>query len=321
MKILVIRFSSIGDILLTTPVVRVLKTQLEVEIHYLTKHFYTPLLDLNPYVDHLHQLQDRLPSLYENLRKLDFDFIVDLHANLRSFRLKQALSKRSRSFKKMNIEKWLMVNFKIDFLSNRHIVDRYLDSVSVLGVENDGRGLDAYYRENKSIQMPKEPYVVLAMGGAHQTKKLPPHALKKLCALIDVPIAVIGGKEDAAVGQELSRAYGHITNYAGELNLHGSAQLIDYSKLVISHDTGMMHLAASLKKPVISIWGNTIPKFGMFPYYPRDWEGRAPRFEVDVSCRPCSKIGYSKCPKGHFRCMEDQDLEAIARTCGEFFNQ
>ena len=91
-----------------------------------------------------------------------------------------------------------------------------------------------------------------------------------------------------------------------------SAALIKLSSKVITHDTGLMHIAAAFKKEIVSVWGNTVPEFGMYPYY-GDFSIWNQKFEIlGLPCRPCTKIGYEKCPRGHFKCMLQQDDEKIA---------
>jgi ADP-heptose:LPS heptosyltransferase len=146
MKILIIRFSSIGDIILTTPVVRCLKTQLDdVEIHYATKQNFKSIFEENPYIDKMHYLSGGLRDFIAGLKKEKFDYVIDLHHNLRSRIIKTALGVKSYSFNKLNWEKWLFVNLKINKLPNVHIVDRYLDTIKNLGVKNDSLGLDYFY--------------------------------------------------------------------------------------------------------------------------------------------------------------------------------
>src|ERR1700744_3871791 len=141
MKFLIIRFSSIGDIVLTTPVVRCLKKQVATaEVHYLTKAAFRPILAANPYVDKIHCLGDDLDNLIAALKTEDFDYVIDLHHNLRTLKVKRALHKTAFSFEKLNLQKWLYTNFKVNKMPDRHIVDRYLDTVKPFGVANDGAG-------------------------------------------------------------------------------------------------------------------------------------------------------------------------------------
>lgn len=320
-KILVIRFSSIGDIILTTPLIRALKTQINCQLHVLTKEKYSLLFATSPYVDQIHTFHNKLNEIIPDLRTEGFDFVVDLHKNLRSFQVKRALKVASASFPKANPEKWLMVNLKINRLPKKHIVDRYFQAVISLGVKNDGKGLDYFIPEKDFIDLneypllKKKPFVAFAIGGRHYTKLFP---VQKVVAVIDQlqqPVVLLGGNEDRETAEQIKGLCTHdgVMNACGQLNLHQSASLVRQSALVITNDTGLMHIAAAFKKPIISIWGNTIPEFGMYPYEP-DEEQKVVMVQVkDLKCRPCSKIGFKKCPKGHFKCMMNQDENFIVR--------
>lgn len=311
MKFLIIRFSSIGDIVLTTPVVRCLKKQvLTAEVHYLTKHSFREIVTTNPYIDQVHYLQDDFDAMIAALQAEDFDYVIDLHHNLRTWKVKRALGKKSFSFNKLNIEKWLLTNFKINRMPAVHIVDRYLATLESFGVRNDGAGLDYFIPEEEKVKESDIPashhagYIGVVIGAALNTKKYPLEKLKALCASIQHPIVLLGGKEDAAQGAAIAEADNvKIYNACGKFSLHESADLVRRAKLIITNDTGLMHIASAFKKPIVSLWGNTVPEFGMYPYMP----GRASLYDImevkGLPCRPCSKIGYSQCPKGHFKCM------------------
>ena len=127
----------------------------------------------------------------------------------------------------------------------------------------------------------------------------------------------MGGKEEKEIGERLNNLYPEkIINYCGKININESAYVVKNAACVITHDTGMMHIAAAFKKRIISVWGNTIPEFGMYPYFGSkntDAELHSNIIEVKgLSCRPCSKIGFAKCPKGHFKCMNEIDLDKIS---------
>lgn len=327
MKVLLLRFSSIGDIVLTTPVIRTVKTQVDnVEVHFATKAAYKSLVESNPYVDKVHCLGDKLMDLVKDLRKEKFDFVIDLHNNLRTRIIKLLLGVKSSSFDKLNFEKWLMVNFKINKLPHLHIVERYLAAAAPLGVRNDSLGLDYFIPEKDQVPLdwlPEEVgkgYVAYAIGAQHFTKKLPVERMIELCDKINKPVVLLGGKEDFENGEKVrlffektveSTSYEKglkelnkktvIYNACGKFNLNQSASIVKQAQYVFTHDTGLMHIAAAFRKEIFSIWGNTIPLFGMYPY--------RTRFTIlennKVGCRPCSKIGYDKCPKGHFKCMYD----------------
>ncbi|WP_207532811.1 glycosyltransferase family 9 protein [Desertivirga arenae] len=315
MKILIIRFSSIGDIVLTTPVIRCVKQQLpDCELHFLSKPNFKAVLSSNPYIDKIHLLQKPLAKTVEELKAEKFDYVIDLHNNLRTSLLKFKLGVRSSAFNKLNIEKWLLVNFKINKMPNKHIVDRYLEAAAPLGVTNDGKGLDYFLEKERNVQelLPASHlnYVAFVTGAQHATKRLPLHKIVEICRLINKPVVLLGGKDEMDQGAEIARESGaHVFNGCGRFSLDESAFLVREAESVITHDTGLMHIAAAFNKRIISVWGNTVPELGMYPYKTEDQK----IFEVKgLKCRPCSKIGYKKCPLGHFKCMNEQNSKGIA---------
>ena len=309
-KFLILRFSSIGDIVLTTPVIRCLKQQYpDAEVHYATKKSHQSIIENNPYIDKVFVLEKSLNDLLKQLKSERYDYIIDLHNNLRTTILKLRLGVKSFKFDKLNFQKWILVKFKKNIMPNVHIVDRYMKTVESLGVKNDNKGLDYFIPEQDEMPLDWLPenfrngYAVYAIGGQHETKRLPLPKMIELCQTIQLPLVLIGGKEDAVISEQLSviSEIAPIFDTCGKCNLNQSASIIKNASIVYTHDTGMMHVAAALKKKVISIWGNTVPAFGMYPYQTD--------FEViehpDLHCRPCSKIGYEKCPLGHFKCMNE----------------
>jgi heptosyltransferase-2 len=324
-KYLVIRFSSIGDIVLTTPVIRLLKTRRpNAEIHVVTKKQFAHILAPNPYIHKIHILEDSLFHLIKELRYEDFDFILDLHRNLRSLIIKMALGEKTFTFHKLNFAKWLLVNFKIDTLPDIHVVNRYIEVLSGLQIKNDQQGLDFFIPQDTSLpseierRFNEKNFVALVLGAQHTTKKMPPEKVIDLCKKINHPIALLGGEMERENGKVIATQCLNVYNTCGDLNIYQSTLLIDKSKVVISHDTGLMHIAAARKKDIVSVWGNTTPKFGMYPYYPGE---RSKMFEVkNLKCRPCSKIGFQKCPKKHFKCMMEQNYESIAEYTNALMN-
>jgi len=320
MKILIIRFSSIGDIVLTTPVIRCIKKQVPgVEVHYLTKYSFRSIIQSNHYVDKVHLLNDNFEYLLEELRKERFDYVIDLHHNLRTLKVKRALKAKAFSFNKLNIQKFFLTVFKVNSLPAIHIVDRYFETVKTLGVTNDGVGLDYFIPEQDKVSDHDIPaaqslgYIGIVIGAAHNTKKLPVPKLQQLCSSINHPIILLGGPEDRANGDAIASVDPiKIYNACGKFNLNESADLVRKAKKIITHDTGLMHIAAAFKKPITSIWGNTIPAFGMTPYYGSANQSFEKAEVKNLWCRPCSKIGYDKCPLRHFKCMEKQDIQKIA---------
>lgn len=312
MKFLIIRFSSIGDIVLTTPVIRCLKKQVpDAEVHFLIKEAFRPIVEHNPYIDRLHVLAHSWELMIHELKDENYDYIIDLHHNLKTLKVKKALGCKSFSFHKLNIEKYIYTSLKINILPRVHIVDRYLDTVKSFGVKNDGAGLDYFIasrEETKKNDIPASHYagyIACVIGAAHGTKRWPVHKWKEFAQQMDHPIVLLGGKEDAANGKEIASVDDvKVYNACGKFSLNESADLVRKSKLVVTNDTGLMHIAAAFKRPVISLWGNTVPSFGMYPYYGDNSVANTILQVRKLWCRPCSKIGYAKCPLGHFKCME-----------------
>lgn len=325
-KILIIRFSSIGDIVLTTPVIRCLKKQLEgAEIHYVTKKSYEEIIKNNPYIDKIHCYVDNIRKIISNLKNEKFDYVIDLHHNLRSLVVKTGLETTNFSFNKLNFEKWLLVNLKVNKMPKVHIVDRYLDTVKHLGVKNDNEGLDYFISDKDKINLnilPKQHqsgYIAFAIGARHNTKKLPLEKIISICKKINYPIILLGGGEDKANAKNICNELGEkVFNACGLYSINQSASIIQQAEKVITHDTGLMHIATAFNKEIISIWGNTVSDFGMFPYYPKPEDKKLSHIiEVKkLSCRPCSKLGFKECPEKHFDCMEKIDEESVVKLAG-----
>lgn len=321
-KILLIRFSSIGDLVLTTPVIRALSKQIEgSEIHFLTKRRFVGILENNPYLTQVHSFDENLNEVIPQLKQEKFDLIVDLHKNLRSNLVKRKLKVKSISFDKLNLKKWLAVRFKINRLPQKHIVDRYFDALKSLDIKNDLLGLDYFEgEENRKTRsmLPEQfqkSYVVFALAGTYFTKKIPFEKWIEMAKLSPLPILLLGGPTEKELGEKLmsDSLNQPIFNGCGSFNLNQSAALIRDAELVITGDTGLMHIAAAYKKKTISLWGNTIPEFGMYPYIPQ-YSDRVTILEnKDLKCRPCSKLGYDKCPKEHFDCMMQLDISNVFR--------
>lgn len=318
-KFLIIRFSSIGDIVLTTPVIRCLKQQVpDAEVHFLTKSSFLPVVQHNPYIDKIHLLAHSWELMIEELKSENYDYIIDLHHNSKTLRVKSSLKKKSFSFYKLNIEKYIYTGLKLNLLPKIHIVDRYLKTVESFGVKNDGAGLDYFISKEEETKRDDIPashsagFVACVIGAALGTKQWPVHKWKEFCRQLNHPVILLGGPEDVTAGNEIAAIDDvKVYNACGKFKLNESADLVRKAKLVVTNDTGLMHIAAAYKKPIISLWGNTVPSFGMTPYY---GVSMVPHTMVQVNklwCRPCSKIGYKKCPLGHFKCMEKIEVEQV----------
>lgn len=322
-KFLIIRFSSIGDIVLTTPAIRILKKQMPgSQVHFLVKDSFKSVVQENPFIDKLHFLKDDFNEMADELKKEKFDYIIDLHKNLRTYKLRLYLHKSKwLSYQKLSVQKFLLTKFGINLMPNRHISLRCMDALKSLRIKDDGYGLDYFTGKKISIKNEDLPsghwfgYIAIVIGATWFTKKMPVHKLQQLCLAMDYPIVLVGGKEDFAAGEEIASVHPiRIYNACGKFSLNESAALLQKSNLVISHDTGMQYIAAAYNKPVLAIWGGTSPKLDVEPFYGTANKALHTNFIVPgLKCQPCSNYGTASCPKGHFKCMEQQDITAIAR--------
>jgi len=322
MKILIIRFSSIGDIVLTTPVIRCLKKQLGVELHYLTKVAYKEVVAYNPFIDKVLTIEKEIDEVLATLKAENYDLVIDLHNNLRTWRLQWALGKDQKRFRKLNWQKWMMVQFKKNYLPDVHIVDRYLETVLSLGVKSDGEGLDYFYSPQSTEIFSERnisgKYIAIGVGAAHTTKRIPNEKIIAICEQVNQKVILLGGPAEAKDGEGIAAKFPlRVINTCGKTTISETAALIERAEVVVTPDTGVMHIAAAFQRPIIVLWGNTIPEFGMYPYYKKGVNNYV-SFEVKgLPCRPCSKIGYEQCPKGHFKCMQSQNMEQVTTAIAQ----
>lgn len=316
MKILVIRFSSIGDVVLTTPVIRALKKQLpNAEIHFITKTAFKGVLEHNPNIDRLFTIEKSINEVIADLKKENYDYLIDLHKNTRTLSLKLKLRRPSFSFPKLNFKKWLLVNFKRKSMPKMHVVDRYFKTVEKLGVKNDQLPCDFFIQPSDQVSIEKQfglipkKYMTIAIGAQFATKRMPFAKLKEIIDQIELPIILIGGPTDSELANKLLTAFTgrRIFSACGAFSLAQSASIVKQSSSLLTNDTGMMHIASCFEIPTVSVWGNTVPELGMYPYFPLKKELFSIHEVKDLACRPCSKIGFKECPKKHFNCMNQQN--------------
>lgn len=335
LKFLIIRFSSIGDIVFTTPVIRCLRKRFpNSEIHFLTKAENKLILESNPYLNRVLCLKQSLLSTIAELRKENYTAVIDLHHNIRTFFIKTALLKKSYTVQKLNWEKFLITRFHYDILpKNLHITERNLATVEPLGVENDDEGTDYFIPFNDVVNVSNyglvpNTYVAWVIGAKHFTKVLPTEKVLQSISMLQQffpqkKILILGGKDEVGMGEIVHQKFGeNVLNFCGKLNLNASASLLQQSEVVVSGDTGLLHIAIAMGKPVVSLWGSTIPDFGVFPLYGKAKKQLFKVIEVkNLPCRPCSKFGKSSCPQKHFRCMNDIEAVEIAQAVLEIINQ
>jgi ADP-heptose:LPS heptosyltransferase len=316
MKILVIRFSSMGDIIYTTPVVRCLKKQLPgAEIHFLTKPSFKYIYESNPYVDKLLLLKPALSDTIEEIRAEGYDYLIDLHNNLRTSLIKLRVGVKSSTYKKQRLRKWLSLRFNLKLVPPIHLVERYLKTVKFLGVTNDGKPIDYYIKSRHELKtlLPashQNGYVAFVIGATHFTKRMPNEKIIGICRQIGRPVVLLGGQDVQANGSAIAGAIGeNVYNACGLTSLDESVFLVSKAQKVLGFDTGLTHIAEAFDRPIASIWGGTVPELlGVQPYM----VSGAKVIGIDLPCRPCSKFGLEKCPLGHFKCMNDIPEDVVA---------
>lgn len=321
MKILLIRLSSIGDVIISTAVVDWIARSMPLaEIHFVTNTQFACLIEGQPHLRQVWKYDRAAPeSCIAELKAESFDYVIDLHQNRRSRAIVSALgSARTIGFDKINLKKWLYVQFRRPMLPAKHLLHRYAEALAPLNIRMGG-GARFYFPENyvPGVPLPPAGGAVIAIGANHKTKQMPFSLLIQIIWLLQkegMRVSLIGGKDEIELAQGLAAAATGVNNLCGKLSLLQSAELINSAGVIIAGDTGMTHLAAALDKPLVVVWGNTVPAFGMYPYYPAGAGNSAIWFEINqLYCRPCSKLGHSDCPLGHFDCMK-HDAAAIAQA-------
>jgi ADP-heptose:LPS heptosyltransferase len=309
-KVLVIRLSSMGDIVLTTPVLRALQTQLhgEVEIHYLTKQSFAFLLEANPRITRVHTFSKTVQEVLPELETIGFDYIIDLHNNIRSAVVKRRLKALTFVFDKVNLQKWLLVNTGWNRMPNLHVVDRYMATLKAFGARDDGKGLEYTIPAGEALselmrsQAMQRAFIAVVVGGAHPGKRPSPEVLISWLKDIQYPIILIGGKEDQMDAQQIAEGI-ECLNWVGELTVHQSAEVVKLARVVLTGDTGMMHIASAFQRPIVSVWGCTTPQLGMAPYCPH--QASVIVEPMGRKKRPCSKLG-NRCKYGMAQKCIDQ---------------
>lgn len=317
-NVLVVRFSSIGDVLLTTPLVRSIRQRHpEARITMVTKRAFAPLLSDNPRVDRVVALDPSgsLARIGAELRAEGFTHLLDLHDSVRSRLLRALVPGPWRTYPKHRIRRALLIHTKRNrYRDLRPVPERYFDAAPELEVQPDGQPpeffLSTTARDEAAAWLvtqglsPARPLVAIAPGAAHSTKRWPIDYWFRLlhsmvCAGMDV--VIVGGPDDAELADQLARDHRERTwRAAGRFGLQGTGALLEHARVLISGDTGVMHMATAVGTPVVALFGPTVRAFGFFPY------GQAAEvLETTLSCRPCSAMGGPVCPKGHHRCMKE----------------
>ena len=326
LRILIIRFSSMSDILLTTPVIRAISQQIEgAEIHFLVNSKNQDLLKANPRISKIHVFQGDTKATVEALKSENFDFIIDLQHSRRTKRICQQLNLPCSFLKTHSFKRWFFVRVKINTLPHHHLVERYFETAKALHVNNDHQGLEYYIPDNEQFDTDDLPvffedcYVAIILDAERNTQRIPTTKIVEVASILHKPVILLGSKEIKDIGQEIASQLGdRAYNACGEFSFNQCASLIQQSACVLTGDSVFMHIAAALGKPVCSVWGSTVPEFGKYPYMP----GQRQMFRMfemcSLKCRPCGQRGYKKCPRRHFRCMTKISATEIADWINQF---
>ena len=325
MKILLIRFSSIGDVILTTPLVRALRaTHPDAIVHFATRRACAPLLEGNPNIDRVLTLPEDddggLRALARTIRAERYDHVLDLHGTLRARLLRLLVpAPRWRGYRKHTLRRWALTRLKQNWFGEVvPVAERYFDAAAALGVRPDGGPPEVFpsagARAAAAAALREaglgegEAYVAIAPGAQHATKRWPESSWAELArrmAEAGLRVVVVGGREDVEAGEGIVAASGAVS-VAGALDLPGSAAVLEGARALASGDTGVMHLATAVGTPVVALFGPTVREFGFFPY-----SSRATVLERELPCRPCSTHGGPACPLGHHACMREIGVDEV----------
>ena len=288
------------------------------QIHYLIKSEYSTLLSSNPYIDKVFVFKNNLNHVISDLKLENYDLIIDLHNNIRSWWVKFNLRVSSRTFQKNNWKKYLLIYFNWNYIID-HVVDRYFEVLKDLNVVNDNNGLDYFLNKNTSIDFNiNQNFIAWSVGGSSTHKQLSKKQILEVTNQISHPIVLLGGVDEISLGNNLIKESSHqkIYNFCGNISLDQSAYLIKNSVLVLSNDTGLMHIAASFQKPIISFWGCTKPSLGFSPYMTSN---KSVQLIARPSSRPCSKHG-SHCRFKMKGCIKEINSMTVVAAIENYFN-
>jgi heptosyltransferase-2 len=305
-SILIIRLSSLGDILLTTPLLRTINKKFpDIKIDFILKEQYKEILQFNPYISKVYEYKTgpgEKRTLFRTLKKNRYDLVIDLQHNFRSSRIRRAVSAPAVKFNKKTISKFLLVNFKYNRLRySAPIAQRYAEVLDNFQLDEDG--LDFYLPQSTKSQLGDfNKYIGFAPGSRHLTKMWPKQYYAELGNLLmskGYLIVLFGGKSDLQICYELSIKIPGSINLCNDNKIFDTAIDMKKCRAIVCNDSGLMHIACSLKVFVLAIFGSTVKEFGFMPY---NCNGLVLE-NLGLYCRPCTHVGRESCPEEHFRCM------------------
>ena len=321
MRFLIIRFSSIGDIVLATPLIRCLKKRFpSAQVDFVLKEQYAGVLSGNPNISNLISYKKNIFGLIKKIRSEKYDYVIDIHGNFRSFIAAAFSSGKTLKCRRFLFERFMLVEFGLNFYRNNDsVADRYIAAVKSLGVENDGQGPEFYINGNlKEItSIPAGDYAGICPVSVWNTKRWPRESFvalsKKIIAESGCGILVLGGPGDREYCEGIKNAIGKRAFNLCGLSIQETASFIKMCRFLVTNDTGVMHVADALKIPTVALFGPTVREFGFFPQCPA-----SKAVSKDLPCKPCSTKGGHACPEGGFKCMNDISAEEVFSYCASY---
>lgn len=319
-KYLIICKKSVKDLILASAMFRCLKEQVEgAELFILTHEEHEHAVKYNPNIKATYVFNDNssFKKLQEQLRETMFDYIIDLDNDGQSRKLTKKLKIVSFRHEHHTWKYWRYIHFLKKNIPGSHLSERFFETLKVFDVKNDKKGVEYFidmYDELNLLSLPGNlpfGFIAFVISAPFFTRKILTEKIINICNNIEHPVLLIGYQTDEKIGDEIVRkTHCNVHNVCGKYNFNQNASLIRQSRLIITADNDFMHVAASFKKTIISIWGNTIPAFGEFPYTEKDKSFIAQ--VQNLKCRPCSQKGFDKCPEKHFKCMQEIENDKIA---------
>lgn len=332
---MILRLSSLGDVLLTTPLLRILSKNFpNTLIDYIVGEEYTEILANNPYISNL-IIYDKNKSIFNPLKNPDFlkakyDILIDLQYNLRSRILTLNKSKVFKHYSKQRLHKLSLIYLKKPLIKDFSVPLNYMKSINFKEIKDDGLGLEYWLAKDRSaneylpfskkIEIKNPLEITIAPGAKHFTKRWTidgfVELIKKLKDIFNCNINLVGSSKEVSISAIIEKNVRlPINNYCGKLSITETTELIDNSDLVVCNDSGIMHIAAARRVPQVVIYGSTVPEFGFLPF-----RSSYEIVQQKVDCRPCSHIGREKCPKNHFNCMNLIKADDVISKVNKIFN-
>ena len=336
-SICIIRLTSLGDIVLLTPLIRVMrKTWPNARIDMIISEHCADIMRFNPHIDNLHIINTKKGTaaflkqwLTLKTSLPNFDLAIDVHCSLRSRLLRKGIAKKVVKYDPARAYKRDLVKNKtrIPIDSIISVPHRYFTALRDFPeIFPDNQGLEFWLEKEKELSAYPQQHIggqriILAPGAKHATKRWPARHFAELIDLLfqqyHLPIALIGGPDDAELCEEIQKLVSfEVENVTGTMTLHELAEFMDTAKCIIGNDSGLMHIAAARHIPIITIFGSTVPEFGFLPYHTTFQIA-----SIELPCKPCTHIGKEKCPLGHFSCMNDLSPTTVFEKVQTLLNQ